>query len=107
MTVDAAARLGASGQLVLQVTDTGMGISADDLPHVFERFYRGDKSRQRENLTSGNGLGLSICRSIVTAHGGTIRAESTPGRGTTFTVVLPMPDVDRRETAELPRAYSN
>ena len=77
------------GQLVLRVADTGRGISAADLPHVFERFYRGDKSRQRENLTHGNGLGLSICQSIVAAQGGTIRAESSPGRGTTFIVSLP------------------
>jgi signal transduction histidine kinase len=77
------------GQLVLRVADTGRGISAADLPHVFERFYRGDKSRQRENLTHGNGLGLSICQSIVASHGGTIRAESSPGRGATFIVGLP------------------
>ncbi|HEV3138673.1 MAG TPA: HAMP domain-containing sensor histidine kinase [Pirellulales bacterium] len=76
-------------QLVLQVADTGPGISPLDLPHVFERFYRGDKSRQRENLTHGNGLGLSICQSIITAHGGTIRADSAPGHGATFTVLLP------------------
>ena len=79
----------ASGQLVLRVADTGMGISPDDLPHVFDRFYRGDKSRQRENATHGNGLGLSICQSIVTAHGGTIRAESSRGHGATFIVSLP------------------
>jgi len=76
-------------QIVLKVADTGMGISPEDLPHVFDRFYRGDKSRQRENLTHGNGLGLSICQSIVVAHGGTIRAESMPGRGTTLVVTLP------------------
>ena len=93
-------------QLALTVTDTGMGIGADDLPHVFERFYRGDKSRQRENLTYGNGLGLSICRSIVNTHGGSIHAESDPGRGTTFTVLLPLPEVDRSAEVELQRAYS-
>ncbi len=77
------------GEAVLRVTDTGSGITAEDLPHVFERFYRGDKSRQRESYTSGNGLGLSICRSIVAAHGGTIEVESSPGKGATFVVRLP------------------
>ena len=75
---------------MLKVIDNGMGISAEDLPHVFERFYRGDKSRQRENSTHGNGLGLSICQSIVTAHGGTIEVDSEPGRGSTFVVCLPL-----------------
>jgi signal transduction histidine kinase len=77
-------------QVVLAVSDTGTGISALDLPHVFERFYRGDKSRQRENLTFGNGLGLSICQSIVVAHGGSIGVESVEGRGATVTVRLPL-----------------
>jgi heavy metal sensor kinase len=76
--------------LMLTVADTGVGITSEDLPHVFERFYRGDKSRHRENFASGNGLGLSICRSIVEAHGGTIEVESTPGRGSTFVVRLPL-----------------
>ena len=92
---------------VIKVADTGMGISPADLPHVFERFYRGDKSRQRENLTYGNGLGLSICRAIVTAHGGTIRADSSPGRGTTFTVLLPLLTIRPVVGAESPRvSYS-
>jgi signal transduction histidine kinase len=90
-------------QVVMEVTDTGIGISTTDLPHVFERFYRGDKSRQRENSTYGNGLGLSICQSIVTAHGGTIGVESTRGRGTTFTVRLPMSPVDADLPPEVPR----
>ena len=81
------------------VADTGMGISPADLPHVFERFYRGDKSRQREDLTHGNGLGLSICQSIVMAHGGTIRVESNPGRGTTFIVCLPWSATASRRAA--------
>jgi two-component system sensor histidine kinase BaeS len=75
---------------VLRVTDTGIGISPLDLPHVFERFYRGDKSRQRENAAAGSGLGLSICKSIVAAHGGTIEAASTVGKGATFVVRLPI-----------------
>lgn len=78
------------GEAILRVTDTGSGITAEDLPHVFERFYRGDKSRQRESYTSGNGLGLSICRSIVAAHGGSIEVESSPGKGATFVVRLPL-----------------
>jgi signal transduction histidine kinase len=81
----------ASEQAVLVVSDSGVGISPEDLPHVFERFYRGDKSRQRNSGVNGNGLGLSICQSIVTAHGGTIHVESTLGRGTTFEVHLPAP----------------
>jgi two-component system, OmpR family, heavy metal sensor histidine kinase CusS len=76
-------------QAVLTVSDSGIGISEADLPHVFERFYRGDKSRQRDAGICGSGLGLSICQSIVAAHGGDIRAESTPGVGTTFEVCLP------------------
>jgi signal transduction histidine kinase len=81
----------AQAEAVLVVSDTGVGISPDDLPHVFERFYRGDKSRQREGGVCGSGLGLSICESIVASHGGTIRVESVPGRGTTFEVRLPSP----------------
>jgi two-component system sensor histidine kinase BaeS len=69
------------------VRDTGEGIPPEDLPHVFERFYRGEKSRSR--ATGGSGLGLAIARGIVQAHGGGMRAESETGRGTTFTVFLP------------------
>jgi signal transduction histidine kinase len=77
-------------QVVLKVADTGSGIGPDDLPHVFERFYCGDKSRQRENSRHGNGLGLSICQSIVANYGGKIRVESSLGRGAIFTVTLPV-----------------
>jgi signal transduction histidine kinase len=76
-------------QAVLVVSDSGMGIAPEDLPHVFERFYRGDKSRQRDAGVSGSGLGLSICHSIVAAHGGTIHVESTPGAGSSFEVRFP------------------
>jgi len=79
----------AGDRAILKVADTGAGIASEDLPHVFERFYRGDKSRQRENQSHGNGLGLSICHSIVHNHGGTIRVESSLGRGAIFTVTLP------------------
>jgi signal transduction histidine kinase len=83
-----------ANQVVMTVTDNGKGINPADLPHVFERFYRGDKSRQREDLTHGSGLGLSICQSIIQAHGGTIQVTSDPGRGATFTVTLPLYLVD-------------
>lgn len=75
---------------ILKVSDTGLGINEGDLPHVFERFYRGDKSRQHQDQTAGNGLGLSICYSIVSAHNGTIRVDSCEGKGAAFVVTLPM-----------------
>ena len=75
------------GLATLAVTDTGCGIGAEDLPHVFERFYRGDKSRARANGHAG--LGLAISKAIVEAHGGTIEVSSQTGIGTTFTVSLP------------------
>ena len=76
-------------QAILRVSDSGAGIDPLDLPHIFERFYRGDKSRARERSAHGNGLGLSICKSIVQAHAGLIQAQSKPGQGTTITVCLP------------------
>jgi two-component system sensor histidine kinase BaeS len=72
---------------VVEVRDTGTGIPADDLPHLFDRFWRADPSRGR--ATGGSGLGLSIARQIVTDHRGAIEVRSTVGAGTTFTVVLP------------------
>jgi signal transduction histidine kinase len=76
-------------QVQLVVRDTGIGIASEDLPKVFERFYRADKSRQREHPTGGNGLGLAICRAIVQSYGGQITLASTLGKGTTVTVTLP------------------
>ncbi|MEA4907147.1 MAG: HAMP domain-containing sensor histidine kinase [Anaerolineaceae bacterium] len=70
------------------VCDSGDGIPPEDLPHVFERFYRGDKSRSRQ--TGGTGLGLAIAHGIITAHGGRIWVESTPGQGAQFSFVLPV-----------------
>ena len=82
-------RVGRSGeQVTIQVADTGSGIAPEDLPHVFDRFYRGDKSRSRRG--GGAGLGLAITRQLVTAHGGQIEVASTPGQGTSFVVVLPV-----------------
>lgn len=71
----------------IRVSDTGIGIDGRDLPRVFERFYRADNSRSRS--TGGAGIGLSISRAIVEAHGGTIRATSEPGRGSQFLIRLP------------------
>ncbi len=72
--------------VTIEVADTGSGIAPDDLPYVFDRFYRADKSRSRES--GGSGLGLAIARSIVEAHGGSIAARSEAGQGTTISIVL-------------------
>jgi signal transduction histidine kinase len=71
----------------IAVVDTGVGIDAEELPHIFERFYRG--SQANEARGSGSGLGLAIVRSIVDMHGGSIEVESQVGRGSRFTVILP------------------
>jgi len=71
----------------IDVVDTGIGIDRAELPHIFERFYRG--SRSNEARSSGSGLGLAIVRSIVEMHGGSITVESGAGAGSRFTVLLP------------------
>lgn len=76
-----------NGAVALQVRDTGSGIPAASLPHLFERFYRVDPARSRAQ--GGSGLGLAITKWIVDAHGGSIEVDSTEGEGTTFTVMLP------------------
>ena len=78
----------ADGRAAIRLQDTGPGISRQDLPHIFERFYRGQQARDRS--TGGSGLGLAIARTIVEAHHGTIEAESEPGKGATFTAWLPL-----------------
>ena len=78
----------AGRKAVIKVSDTGVGIPEADLPHIFDRFYRVDKARSRE--TGGTGLGLSIVKQFVLLHGGTIEAASTAGKGTTFTIELPL-----------------
>jgi signal transduction histidine kinase len=83
----------------IDVVDTGVGIDASELPHIFERFYRG--SRANEARSSGSGLGLAIVRSIVDMHGGTILVESQVGAGSRFTVMLP---ADPRLVAGTPAA---
>jgi signal transduction histidine kinase len=75
-------------EVEISVRDTGAGIPAEDIPYVFERFYRADKSRSR--ATGGAGLGLAIARQLVEAHGGRIWVESTEGQGSTFTFALPI-----------------
>lgn len=73
---------------VCRVSDTGAGIAPEDRPHIFERFYKADKARDRS--LGGNGLGLSLVKKIVDIHGGTVTAESEPGKGSVFTVSLPL-----------------
>ncbi len=91
-----------TGRVYLQVRDTGVGIPAADLPYVFERFYRGDKAR---NTASGeSGLGLAIARSLVEAHGGTITVSSEEGKGTTFTMALPVAQPDAQSSPHGDRA---
>jgi heavy metal sensor kinase len=75
-------------QVELRVLDNGIGISPEDQPHIFDRFFRVDKARSRE--AGGSGLGLSISRWIIEAHGGEISVQSEPGKGSTFTVTLPV-----------------
>jgi signal transduction histidine kinase len=77
-----------NGSVEVSVADTGVGIPADALPRLFERFYRVDPARARED--GGTGIGLAIARSVVEAHGGSIRAESAPGHGSVFTFDLPV-----------------
>ena len=85
-----------NGSVEVEVRDTGVGIPAEHLPRLFERFYRVDTSRSRDDA-GGTGIGLAIARSVVEAHGGQIHAESEPGRGSTFTFELPVaPTGDRR-----------
>ena len=83
--VTLSARPGDDGRVQLTVSDTGIGIPADSVPHVFDRFFRVPSRGQNP----GTGLGLAIVREIVTAHHGDIVCESEPGRGTTFRITLP------------------
>lgn len=89
ITIGARANSGAGAKwLDVWVSDTGIGINAGDLPYIFDRFFRSDRSRT--GASGGSGLGLAIVKAIVTAHGGTIHAESAPGEGTRITFTLPL-----------------
>ena len=96
LTLAPAAALGTSASAIITVTDTGIGIADDDLPFVFDRFWRADRARASE----GSGLGLAISKRIAEAHGGTLTVESTLGRGTTFTLELPGANSPRRKQTE-------
>ena len=82
-----------SSKQVLQITDSGVGIPAESLEHIFERFYRVDKARSRKS--GGSGLGLSIVRGMVERNGGEITVESEIGKGSTFTVRFPAFDLEK------------
>ncbi|HXL37604.1 MAG TPA: HAMP domain-containing sensor histidine kinase, partial [Ktedonobacteraceae bacterium] len=79
---------GKTKRLTVWVRDTGTGIDPKDLPYIFDRFFRSDRSRS--GSSGGSGLGLAIIKAIIMAHGGTICAESTPGKGTCITFTLPL-----------------
>ncbi len=85
MEIGAVAR---GGWVEVAVADTGCGIDPQDLPYIFERFYRADRSRTRS--TGGVGLGLTIAKGLVEAHGGRITVQSAPGQGTTFRFTVPV-----------------
>ncbi|MDB5955698.1 phosphate regulon sensor histidine kinase PhoR [Ramlibacter sp.] len=108
-SVDVQVRPGDAGRYSVAVHDTGPGIAAEHLPRLTERFYRVDRSRSRE--TGGTGLGLAIVKHVVQRHGGELKIESTPGAGSTFTIVLPAARVRAQsltpaESAALPATGS-
>jgi signal transduction histidine kinase len=86
-------------EVALTVADSGVGIAAGDLPHIFDRFWRADVARSRTGDRAGAGLGLAITKWIAEAHGGTIAVQSRPNRGTSFTVLFPR---GREAPAEAP-----
>jgi two-component system sensor histidine kinase BaeS len=95
--ITVSARRTPDGLVAISVEDTGAGIAPEDLPHIFERFYRADSSRSR--ATGGSGLGLTIARRLVETHGGQIGVESTVGQGSRFTFTLPVAAGEDQERA--------
>jgi signal transduction histidine kinase len=87
--------LATAEHVTFSVCDRGPGIPADQLPHIFERFYRGQTAR----TGGGAGLGLAIARELVEAQGGTLTVESQPGQGSTFTATLPQARAGRPDSA--------
>ncbi|HEU4878116.1 MAG TPA: HAMP domain-containing sensor histidine kinase, partial [Gemmatimonadaceae bacterium] len=87
---------GSENEVALSVRDTGVGISSEQLPHIFEKFFQANN--QAYASAKGTGLGLAIAREIVEAHGGTIKVESTLGAGTTFSITLPVRAAITRRT---------
>jgi signal transduction histidine kinase len=89
-------------RLIVRVSDTGEGIPAEFMPHVFERFRQADSSQSRRH--GGLGIGLSLVRQLVELHGGTVQVESAgKGQGATFIVSLPLRDIQGAESSRLPR----
>lgn len=84
------------GQVIIQISDRGIGIDKQDLPHLFDRFYRADKSRTKTNVP-GYGLGLFIAKQIISQHHGSVRITSILNKGTTFTIQLPLISVSSQE----------
>ncbi len=88
-------------ELEIRISDTGIGIDAGDIPHIFERFYRADRARSR--ASGGSGLGLAITHEIIARHSGSVNVESEVGVGSTFIVRLPvkiqLPEVKLPDTA--------
>jgi signal transduction histidine kinase len=99
-TVMVTTRLSEPERLEIKIRDNGVGIEPQDLPHIFERFYRADKARTRER--GGSGLGLAITREILVRHNGTIDVESSVGKGSSFTIVLPVVKRRADETQATP-----
>jgi len=89
-------------EITIRVIDTGQGMEEEELTRIFDRYYRGDSSRTRQS--NGTGLGLAICRAVAQSHGGELRAESVVGKGTTFSLSLPVdPPGIRQARAEKPQ----